>query len=166
MNDKLYSEKQIEQTVSKLLPNDVLFALGDKDKVECASIWITRLQQQNQELREELRIEKNKNYNCPAQLGKEPMNEACGGCVGCVQMQEDHYRNKQVKDLKAFIKEACGVIEFYSHTKVRSDFIGKQDNVMSSHIYDISCATCNETQKGKRARDIINNPIYKEYFND
>lgn len=30
-------------------------------------------------------------YKCRAQRGLEPMNEACGGCVGCLEIQAIHY---------------------------------------------------------------------------
>lgn len=58
MSDKVFSKKLVENAVSKLLPNDVLFALGDKDKVECASVWIRNLQKENQDLRAELEKER------------------------------------------------------------------------------------------------------------
>jgi len=50
MSDRVYSDKIIEQCVSNLLPNKVLFALGDSDEVECASLWIKKLQAENKEL--------------------------------------------------------------------------------------------------------------------
>lgn len=55
MSKKVFSDKMIDKCVTNLLPNKVIFALGDKYEVECASIWITRLQEENEKLRSILR---------------------------------------------------------------------------------------------------------------
>lgn len=54
MNEKrVFSDKMIKQCISTLLPNQVLFAMGDSDRVECASIWINKLKQENENLKKE-----------------------------------------------------------------------------------------------------------------
>lgn len=46
MSDKelYFDETTIRNAVSNLLPNKVIFGFGDKNEVECASVWITRLE--------------------------------------------------------------------------------------------------------------------------
>ena len=41
-----FNEKMIESTVSEILPNEVLFAVGDEAKITCASIWINKLEKE------------------------------------------------------------------------------------------------------------------------
>lgn len=50
----IYSEKYIDHCISDLLPNQVLFAMGDKDSVECASIWIKQQDKRIAELEKAL----------------------------------------------------------------------------------------------------------------
>lgn len=45
MSESVYSIDKIKKCVTTLLPNKVLFALGDKEEVMCASMWINQLQQ-------------------------------------------------------------------------------------------------------------------------
>lgn len=141
-------QKKIDQLQAELdTCNSVNKGLAEP-LVKLLEMDIKKLQQQNQELRDNEQI----------------LADKINDLVDRMKIYEGH--DDTIIDLKAFIKEACEVIEFYSHTKVRSDFIGKQGNVMSSHVYDISCATCNETQKGKRAKQFMNTDKYKEYSSD
>lgn len=55
MSDRVYSDKMIEQCISKLLPNQVLFAMGDSDKVDCASLWIERQDKEITQLKARLK---------------------------------------------------------------------------------------------------------------
>ena len=51
--NKIFNEKLIEKCTVKFLPNRVLFAMGDTDEVECASLWISKLEKQIAALKKE-----------------------------------------------------------------------------------------------------------------
>lgn len=66
----------------------------------------------------------------------------------------------QLTQLKQFAREASRVAEFYSHEKFREGCL--EGFLMQGHRFDISCAACNEDNKGKTAREFLNSDIYKQ----
>lgn len=54
-NDLVYNKLAIEKCISDILPNKVMFALGDSFEVRCASIWIKKLEEENKKLEMALR---------------------------------------------------------------------------------------------------------------
>ena len=50
---KVFNDKLIKDCVSKILPKQVIFAIGESENVKCASIWIKELEAKNKQLKEE-----------------------------------------------------------------------------------------------------------------
>ena len=79
-------------------------------------------------------------------------------CIGCkyrkvveAKVEMNLELVTEIQQLQARLKEAEGVIEFYTHEEFREGY--SQGYLMGGHRYDIACAACNEENKGKRARD-------------
>lgn len=54
---EVFNSQLIKNTIADFLPNEVLFALGEYSRVECASLWIKKLQTENESLKAQLKRE-------------------------------------------------------------------------------------------------------------
>ena len=65
------------------------------------------------------KLKKNQRHNCAGISGKQPINEACGGCDGCIEAQIHHCIDSLANENKAqaeFIKNVVLVVEFINET--------------------------------------------------
>lgn len=53
MSNKLFSDSILDTAVCDFLPKEVMFSMGERGRVECASLWINRLQKDVETLKAE-----------------------------------------------------------------------------------------------------------------
>lgn len=124
--------------VLDILPNEVLFAMGNEDKIECASKWINRLQKEIEELR----------------------NGHKGACPTCEPVGELNKKlEKENELLRSELEKEREVVEFYGDSKkweeieVHGQIFDLEDSDICDAFapdYERNCA-----DSGNRARQRI-----------
>ena len=65
-------------------------------------IWAHQQDKIDQLTKENERLRESKSYICAGASGRQPINECCGGCSGCIEMQMVHSIDQLTKENEEF----------------------------------------------------------------
>ena len=106
--------------------------------------------------------EQYKNCSCAPHRGPVSLNEACGGCCACLEMQSLHLIDRmqaKIDELEKEKKELAGALEFYASEKSWKDLVEEEGCLncsMSKGVLDcIDYEDCEDELGGKRARQAL-----------